>query len=77
MRATLEALRRRMEGLKAIIPKPAPWPPEPGSFEWCLWTSLEQPVEKMDFMDMYLKVAEKVWAGEAETIANDCEVAIC
>jgi|GEM_PF-2881139 len=77
MIVALGALRRRMEGLRAAIPKPAPWPPEPGSFEWCLWTKLEQPVEKMNSMDMYLKVAEKVWTGEAEAVVNDCEVAIC
>ncbi|HOI20251.1 MAG TPA: hypothetical protein PK792_04720 [Methanothrix soehngenii] len=70
-------LWQQLESLKAAIPNQELWPPELGSFMWCMWTKLEQPEEKMGIMDMCRKVAEKVWAGEAEAVANDCEVPIC
>lgn len=44
-----------------LPPKPEPWPPEEGSFDWCLYEKLGRPVDRMHSMDMYLAVAEKVW----------------
>ncbi len=48
----------------SLEPKPTelgPWPPEEGSFDWCLYEKLGRPTERMPSMDMYLAVAEKVW----------------
>jgi hypothetical protein len=59
----LDALKKRLAALEVHVPKPEPWPPEEGSFSWCLYEKLERPVERMPFMDMYLSVAEKVWSG--------------
>ncbi len=74
----LKDLRQRIESLKAAIPKFEPWPPEPGSFAWCLWMKLEQPCEKMRIMDMYNAVAEIVWAGEpAADMIDFAEVSEC
>jgi hypothetical protein len=46
----------------AHVPEYSPWPPEEGSLSWCCYERLGQPVERMASMDMYLAVAEKVWA---------------
>jgi hypothetical protein len=72
----LDALRRQLEILQAAMPKPEPWPPE-DSFAWCLYEKLGHPATEMRFFDMYEAVVSVVWAGEAEIIANDCEVSIC
>jgi hypothetical protein len=58
----LDALKKRLAALKIHVPEPELWPPEEGSFSWCLYEKLGQPAEKMPFMDMYLAVAEKVWS---------------
>jgi hypothetical protein len=57
----LDALRRRLTALEFCLPTPEPWPPEEGSFDWCLYKKLGRPTERMHSMDMYLAVAEKVW----------------
>ncbi len=57
----LDPLRKRLAALAVHIPKPELWPPEKGSFSWCLYEKLERPAERMPFMDMYLAAAEKVW----------------
>lgn len=57
----LDSLRKRLTALEACLPKPESWPPEEGSFNWCLYEKLGRPVDRMPFMDMYLAVAEKVW----------------
>lgn len=60
----LESLKHRLAALKnrIYIPESSPWPPTEGSFSWCCYQRLGQPVERMGSMDMYLAVAEKVWA---------------
>jgi hypothetical protein len=53
-----------LKRLQNLEPKPeilSQWPPEEGSFAWCLYEKLGRPVERMHSMDMYLAVAEKVW----------------
>lgn len=69
----LNDIRQRIESLKAAMPKSEPWPPEEGSFSWCLWMKLEQPGEKMRIIDMYNTVAEIVWAGEPTADMSDFE----
>jgi hypothetical protein len=74
----LEALRRRLECLKAAIPKLEPWPPEEGSFSWCLYEKLGKPAEKMEYFDMYFAVAEAVWAGVSTVdMVNFAEATEC
>jgi hypothetical protein len=67
-----DALRKRLDALKIHVPEPEPWPPEEGSFSWCLYEKLGQPVERMPFMDMYLAVAEKVWSDFDEMQNSSC-----
>jgi hypothetical protein len=57
----IDALRRRLAGIKITF-TPAPWPPEPGSYSWCMWTALGEPADRIGYWDMYLAVAEKVWS---------------
>lgn len=74
----IDELRRRLESLKAAIPKPEPWPPEEGSFSWCLYEKLGKPAMETRLFDMYTAVAEKVWAGEPTVDMIDfAEVAEC
>lgn len=47
--------------VEIISDVPEPWPPEEGSFDWCLYEKLGRPVGRMPFMEIYLAVAEKVW----------------
>jgi len=66
----LEILKSRIDRLsEQLNPEQdlGPWPPEPGTFSFCLWQDLGQPVERMGFMEMYLQKAEQVW-GEADAV---------
>lgn len=74
----LKDIRQRIESLKAAIPKSEPWPPEEGSFSWCLYEKLGRPAAEMRHFDMYFAVAEKVWAGEPMADSIDfAEVSEC
>ena len=43
-----------------------PWPPDEGTFSWCLFLECGQPVERMGFWEMYHEVARRAFA-EVET----------
>lgn len=61
----LEILKVRIDRLSEQLKDPeqdlGPWPPEPGTFSYCLWEALGHPAERVGFMEMYMQRAAQVW----------------
>jgi hypothetical protein len=73
----LDPLRRRLERCRAALPESLPWPPEPGSLDWCSWLEIGRPVARVGSVAMLEEVAKKAWSGVSEATALDIEEAIC
>ena len=58
------SLIKRLSQLEPIPEEIEPWPPEEGSFSWCLFLECGQPAGRMSFWEMYHEVARKTFAED-------------
>lgn len=54
-------LLHRIAKLEPDVVDASLWPPTPGTFSFHMWTALGQPVERMNFWELYTGMAKQCW----------------
>ncbi|MGD0953813.1 MAG: hypothetical protein ABR985_15730 [Methanotrichaceae archaeon] len=57
-------LIKRLSRLEPVPGEIEPWPPEEGSFSWCLFLECGQPAERIGFWEMYHEVNRSAFAED-------------